>query len=128
MEIFATVMTALGDIFIFTTFICALMVFAINFANSKSKSKRRDPVQILILGWITFIIGYFGLVSISRTDTAIVNIGFVTGLPLVVAVLVLYFAFAFLLLGTAWTLRNRRLVNEASETLQDESLGHSVAA
>jgi H+/gluconate symporter-like permease len=128
MEIFASVMTAFGDVFIFTTFICALMVFAINIANTKSKSKRRIPVQFLILGWVTFIVSYMGLVSISRTDAFGVDIGLVFSMPLMIGVLILYFSFALLLLGTAWTLRSRRLVKEAREARQDESLGQSVTA
>ncbi len=128
MEIFATVMTTLGDIFIFIAFICAFMFIAVNIVSSRSESKRRIPVQYLILGWITFIFGYVGLVSISQTDTSGVEIGLVTGMPLVVAVLIQYFSFALLLLGTAWTLRNRRLGKEALRERQNESLGQSVTA
>lgn len=128
MEIYATLMTSLGDVLIIASFICALIVFVLNFSNSISKNERRIPVQYLILGWTTFIIGYVGLVSISRTNASGVEVGFITGMPLVVAVLIQYFSFALLLLGTAWTLRNRRLGKEERQERQNESIGQSVTA
>jgi hypothetical protein len=128
MDLFATVMTAMGDILIIVSFICAFVVFAVNLSNSKKSFDRRIPSNFLIAGWVTFAIGYLGLISISRTDSAGVDIGLILNMPLMAAVVVLYFAFALLLLGTAWTLRSRRLNRMEQEALADESLGQSAAA
>ena len=128
MDLFATVMTAMGDILIIVSFICAFVVFAVNLSNSKKSFDRRIPSNFLIGGWVTFAIGYLGLISISRTDSAGVDIGLILNMPLMAAVVVLYFAFALLLLGTAWTLRSRRLNRMEQEALADESLGQSAAA
>jgi hypothetical protein len=128
MDLFATVMTAMGDVLIIVSFICAFVVFAVNLSNSKKSFDRRIPSNFLIGGWVTFAIGYLGLISISRTDSAGVDIGLILNMPLMAAVVVLYFAFALLLLGTAWTLRSRRLNRMEQEALADESLGQSAAA
>ncbi|MFN2188506.1 MAG: hypothetical protein ACK2T3_07065 [Candidatus Promineifilaceae bacterium] len=128
MDLFATVMTAMGDVLIIVSFTCAFVVFAVNLSNSKKSFDRRIPSNFLIGGWVTFAIGYLGLISISRTDSAGVDIGLILNMPLMAAVVVLYFAFALLLLGTAWTLRSRRLNRMEQEALADESLGQSAAA
>ena len=127
-DIFAAVMTTLGDLFIFITFASALMVFFFNIMNARSETKRQVPTHFLVLGWITFAISYVGLVAISRTKTYGYDVGEIVPMSLVIAILILYFAFSLLLLGTAWTLRSRRNLKEELKAQQTEALQQSAAA
>ena len=125
LDYFATVMTAAGDVLILISFFCAMLVFVINLNNARSTGMRRVPGKFLFLGWIAFALSYAGLVSVSRTDTFGMDIGLILKMPLVLAVLVLYFSFAILLLGTAWTLRSRRMNRKAEKETAKETLGQT---
>jgi hypothetical protein len=126
-DVLAKVMTEIGDVFIIVTFFSALMVFMINIVISRSSPLRKIPVYFHVVGWIGFLISYGGLVAYSRVDVTGQSIGLFIEMPLMVATLVLYFAFSMLLMGAAWTLRSRRILRKEAEALQQESLAQTAA-
>jgi len=125
MNIIATGMTALGDLFIFITMICALMLLFINGKNARSSFKRPAPMQFVIVGWLGCILSYVGLVAVSRSGFVTSEIGIVSSMSLTLSALLLYLCFSLMLLGTAWTLRSRRLDSKVIQVRDEESLGHS---
>jgi drug/metabolite transporter (DMT)-like permease len=125
MNVIATWMTELGDLPIFITLICSLLLIFLNSKNARSSFKRPVPVQFVFAGWVGFIISYIGMVAITRSGYINGDIGFLYSMSSTVSALLIYLAFSLMLLGTAWTLRSRRLGAKVAQVRGEEALGRS---